>query len=454
MALATTCPQCRTSFKVVPDQLKLRRGLVRCGVCQHVFSGIDYLRYVSDPRPAPRVAAPPSDEPGNSDLKTAFFIPDTVFAPPASAQPPRSIQRQPVIPLAVVPPSPPAAALAAGGASASLAETTTTVARVDSRDPSPAVDPARLERAAPDDAPAAQVVAGSGADVDEDAAGRPGIREQRASPVHPPVIVGETHADDESPADSVAIAGAERAAPGAAGEAGDGTAERLDDRHADSPAPEVGGEFAPPRRAVDEPARARADLAIAPEPVADDAEPRLPSAEIDAVDFFRTGRTRTASFDGMTPTNVAIAVLLATVLALQAAIAMRNELAARIPALRPALTSLVGPLGMQVELPLAADAITIESFELTAGNRPGVFTLNALLRNRVAHPVRWPAMELTLTDTVGAILVRKVLMPAEYLGAPDAVPAGMPESAERALRFSIEARDVSPSGYRARLFHP
>ncbi|HYF60850.1 MAG TPA: MJ0042-type zinc finger domain-containing protein, partial [Burkholderiaceae bacterium] len=48
MALATTCPQCKTSFKVVPDQLKLRRGLVRCGVCQHVFSGIDYLRYVDE----------------------------------------------------------------------------------------------------------------------------------------------------------------------------------------------------------------------------------------------------------------------------------------------------------------------------------------------------------------------------------------------------------------------
>ena len=46
MSLATTCPQCRTSFKVVPDQLKLRRGQVRCGVCRHVFSGLDTLRYV------------------------------------------------------------------------------------------------------------------------------------------------------------------------------------------------------------------------------------------------------------------------------------------------------------------------------------------------------------------------------------------------------------------------
>ncbi|MFN9772526.1 MAG: MJ0042-type zinc finger domain-containing protein, partial [Burkholderiales bacterium] len=57
MALATTCPQCKTSFKVVPDQLKLRRGLVRCGVCQHVFSGIDHLRYVDDAARAAQRAA-------------------------------------------------------------------------------------------------------------------------------------------------------------------------------------------------------------------------------------------------------------------------------------------------------------------------------------------------------------------------------------------------------------
>lgn len=49
MALATSCPRCQTSFRVVPDQLKIRRGLVRCGACQHVFSGIDSLRYIDEP---------------------------------------------------------------------------------------------------------------------------------------------------------------------------------------------------------------------------------------------------------------------------------------------------------------------------------------------------------------------------------------------------------------------
>src|SRR5689334_3153489 len=43
MSLATQCPHCRTTFKVAKDQLKLQAGLVRCGVCQQVFNGIEQI---------------------------------------------------------------------------------------------------------------------------------------------------------------------------------------------------------------------------------------------------------------------------------------------------------------------------------------------------------------------------------------------------------------------------
>lgn len=35
----TRCPQCHTAFRVVADQLRVRNGLVRCGVCATVFDG-------------------------------------------------------------------------------------------------------------------------------------------------------------------------------------------------------------------------------------------------------------------------------------------------------------------------------------------------------------------------------------------------------------------------------
>lgn len=37
MSLITRCPACQTTFRVVPDQLRISQGWVRCGQCQHIF---------------------------------------------------------------------------------------------------------------------------------------------------------------------------------------------------------------------------------------------------------------------------------------------------------------------------------------------------------------------------------------------------------------------------------
>jgi predicted Zn finger-like uncharacterized protein len=93
MALATTCPQCKTSFKVVPDQLKLRRGLVRCGVCQHVFSGIDYLRYVDDASRAAAAAAARGERAAGGDAD-AWPAAGGIARPAASPAPARPRRRR------------------------------------------------------------------------------------------------------------------------------------------------------------------------------------------------------------------------------------------------------------------------------------------------------------------------------------------------------------------------
>lgn len=67
MTLATRCPACGTTFRVVQDQLKVSEGWVRCGRCSEVFSALESLVDIA-PRPGPaglptkapetRVAAP------------------------------------------------------------------------------------------------------------------------------------------------------------------------------------------------------------------------------------------------------------------------------------------------------------------------------------------------------------------------------------------------------------
>ncbi|MGE8636098.1 MAG: zinc-ribbon domain-containing protein, partial [Achromobacter piechaudii] len=58
MALTTRCPQCGTTFKVVPDQLRVRNGLVRCGACSTVFDGRACLLPGADAKALPPIAQP------------------------------------------------------------------------------------------------------------------------------------------------------------------------------------------------------------------------------------------------------------------------------------------------------------------------------------------------------------------------------------------------------------
>lgn len=43
MSLITRCPACETLFKVVPDQLRISEGWVRCGQCDEVFDASAHL---------------------------------------------------------------------------------------------------------------------------------------------------------------------------------------------------------------------------------------------------------------------------------------------------------------------------------------------------------------------------------------------------------------------------
>jgi predicted Zn finger-like uncharacterized protein len=55
MTYTTRCPSCGTTFKVVPDQLKISEGWVRCGHCTDVFDATLYLQEAqSGLQPAPK----------------------------------------------------------------------------------------------------------------------------------------------------------------------------------------------------------------------------------------------------------------------------------------------------------------------------------------------------------------------------------------------------------------
>ena len=103
MSLITRCPACGTMFKVVPDQLRISQGWVRCGHCAEVF---DATAYLQDREGAPAQApAAPIEEP--AAVSAEAEPPGRGYAPaPDEARPsgPESIDPFAEAPSASVPP--------------------------------------------------------------------------------------------------------------------------------------------------------------------------------------------------------------------------------------------------------------------------------------------------------------------------------------------------------------
>jgi len=73
MSLITSCPTCGTMFRVVPDQLKISEGWVRCGHCNEVFDATSHLSDESvlvEPELAQQATRPDDAPTGGAELAT------------------------------------------------------------------------------------------------------------------------------------------------------------------------------------------------------------------------------------------------------------------------------------------------------------------------------------------------------------------------------------------------
>ena len=76
MSLKTRCPACDTVFKIVPDQLKISSGWVRCGRCAEVFDAASHAA------PSDDASSWPQTKPSAAVVSnTAAIAKDTVFTP-------------------------------------------------------------------------------------------------------------------------------------------------------------------------------------------------------------------------------------------------------------------------------------------------------------------------------------------------------------------------------------
>ncbi len=95
MSLITRCPACGTMFKVVPDQLRISEGWVRCGHCAEVFDASAHMQAEGTPPPnaaahlpSPTVQAVQAPQPESPPAPASIPVPvPEQVAEPAAAIP-------------------------------------------------------------------------------------------------------------------------------------------------------------------------------------------------------------------------------------------------------------------------------------------------------------------------------------------------------------------------------
>lgn len=181
--------------------------------------------------------------------------------------------------------------------------------------------------------------------------------------------------------------------------------------------------------------------------------PKLRVPEIDEPEFVRRGRQREQSGKTVRIALIAASVLLLLALVLQSMVSFRDVLAARYPALRPALASTCAVFGCKVGLPARPDALAIETGELiTLGGN--AYTFSTVLRNGGNLPLAWPSIELTLNDASDKPLVRRVFGPRDYAPQLADAATGFGARAEQPVKIHFRLEGLEPSGYHIAVFYP
>ena len=469
MALTTRCPQCGTTFKVVPDQLRVRNGLVRCGACSTVFDGRACLLPAASaaPQSVPPAAPAVPVTPAASQAAPVLATPAAPIAPQAPVAPPAPIAPQPsAMPPAARPapapdfsriapwddePEPPRAPVAPPYSAPAVppavlrgrddirrrAEPADGVQEPEQDDDDPADDwadgPADHQarhRAAADD------VARDGESPrwTVPVSAQPGYRPDsapRGAPAEPSFTIGRARADVRDDEYDDEYAG-----------------ERRDDDRDDEYRDEYGEDHAPDRDAFGE-------------PVLGDARTRYSSAT-------DVGRAPPEFLDqdreerhGLLRKLWGYACLIGLIaLGLQLVYVYRTDIANSVPILRPVLETACQPLGCSVGYARRLELIHITSSSLQPPTGAAAIddgrsrlVLTVVMRNRHDKPQHWPALVLDLNDLSDTVVARRALKPEDYL-TPEQLRGPFAPQGELKISVPIEVTGVQVNGYQLNKFFP
>ena len=489
MSQTTRCPSCGTLFKVVADQLRISDGWVRCGSCQQVFDASAHLQATA---PAPllpdmaldRLRPPPAPVRRAESVERLWGAPESAPARVAEAasRPERPVSASTIAPSPPVQSPPPSAAPPPVPSVLHVPEPVVPAFLVEGAQPVGAAEvlPSLLAVGAstrpPKEVPAAPVMQPR-AEEDGGVIEWPSIELPAPSSAGYELPVPDTGSDGaqaafaplpEVPPLELLPKASDRAfAPlRSTPRLPSLPVAEAEESVVPPTEPKKGATQEPPLTKVPDPdTRAAVPTEIpAPSPMAveqataEDSRPEGVDHDADAAEpgvqelsFMRAARRK--AFWRKPWVRAALSVvLLASValLAAQVAVRERDDLAARVPALRPGLEALCRQWGcvLAPRRDIAAVEVDSSSFQKLRGDE---YQFSLVLKNRSAIAVAMPAVELTLTDAADQPVLRRVLLPAHW-NAPQELAAHGEWSVSRTLVLS--ATGVRITGYRVVAFYP
>jgi len=146
-----------------------------------------------------------------------------------------------------------------------------------------------------------------------------------------------------------------------------------------------------------------------------------------------------------------LSVALGLGLAGQIAVHERDQIAVLRPDLKPWLQAICDRLNCRVLPWRKIESIVIDSSAFTR-IQDDSYRLNLVLKNMAAVPVAFPALELTLTDTVDQPVIRRVLILSD--NESDTIDAGLERSVSLTVAVDLAGGADRIGGYRLLAFYP
>jgi Protein of unknown function (DUF3426) len=146
-----------------------------------------------------------------------------------------------------------------------------------------------------------------------------------------------------------------------------------------------------------------------------------------------------------------VSVLSGLLLAGQTVVHHRDAIAASWPQAAPLLASLCEPIGCLIEPLRRLENLSVESSGLTQLDQASLYRLQVSLRSRDPMPLMVPALDVTLTDSRGEVVARKVLAGGDF-GATTALR--LDAGGELTLLTVLDSGDRRVTGYSVEIFYP